>query len=250
MHVRLADESVCIGPPPAKDSYLNISALLAACEITGADAVHPGYGFLSENARFAEILGRAQASISSGRKPEHIRLMGDKIEAKRTAARLGIPVVPGSDGGVDVGRRGASRSRATSASRAGQGVGRRRRTRHEGRAHRGRPFRRACDRARRSQSRLRRRCRLSREIPASGRAISRSRCSATARAPPSTSASATARCSAAIRRSGRKAPRPRSTRRARPDRRDRRQGDARARNISASAPSSSCTRTASSISSR
>src|SRR6187455_2401193 len=99
MHVRLADESVCIGPPPAKDSYLNIPALLAACEITGADAVHPGYGFLSENARFAEIL--AEHSIHFiGPKAEHIRLMGDKIEAKRTAKSLGIPCVPGSDGGV------------------------------------------------------------------------------------------------------------------------------------------------------
>src|SRR2546421_10337905 len=99
MHVRLADESVCIGPPPAKESYLNIPALLAACEITGADAVHPGYGFLSENARFAEILGEHNVHFI-GPKPEHIRLMGDKIEAKRTARRLGIPVVPGSDGGI------------------------------------------------------------------------------------------------------------------------------------------------------
>jgi acetyl-CoA carboxylase biotin carboxylase subunit len=99
MHVRLADESVCIGPPAAKDSYLNIPALLAACEITGAHAVHPGYGFLSENARFAEILIEHDVQFI-GPKPAHIRLMGDKIEAKRTAKRLGIPVVPGSDSGV------------------------------------------------------------------------------------------------------------------------------------------------------
>jgi acetyl-CoA carboxylase, biotin carboxylase subunit len=99
MHVRLADESVCIGPPPARDSYLNIPALIAACEITGADAVHPGYGFLSENARFADILdGHKIAFI--GPKAEHIRTMGDKIEAKRTARKLGIPCVPGSEGGV------------------------------------------------------------------------------------------------------------------------------------------------------
>ena len=97
MHVRLADESVCIGPPPSKDSYLNIPALLAACEITGADAVHPGYGFLSENARFAEILAEHNLEFI-GPKAEHIRLMGDKIEAKKTAKRLGIPVVPGSGG--------------------------------------------------------------------------------------------------------------------------------------------------------
>ncbi|MET0925038.1 MAG: acetyl-CoA carboxylase biotin carboxylase subunit [Xanthobacteraceae bacterium] len=99
MHVRLADESVCIGPPPARDSYLNVPALLAACEITGADAVHPGYGFLSENARFAEILEEHNIHFI-GPKPAHIRLMGDKIEAKRTAKRLGIPVVPGSEGSL------------------------------------------------------------------------------------------------------------------------------------------------------
>src|ERR687885_1560302 len=100
MHVRLADESVCIGPPAAKDSYLNIPALLAACEITGADAVHPGYGFLSENARFAEILSDHNITFI-GPKAEHIRLMGDKIEAKSTSARLGIPTVPGSEGAVE-----------------------------------------------------------------------------------------------------------------------------------------------------
>jgi acetyl-CoA carboxylase biotin carboxylase subunit len=99
MHVKLADESVCIGPPPARDSYLNIPNLMAACEITGADAVHPGYGFLSENARFAEILGE-HAIAFIGPRPEHIRIMGDKIEAKRTATRLGIPCVPGSEGAV------------------------------------------------------------------------------------------------------------------------------------------------------
>src|SRR6201988_548963 len=99
MHVRLADESVCIGPPPSKDSYLNVPALLAACEITGADAVHPGYGFLSENARFAEILSDHNLEFI-GPKAEHIRLMGDKIEAKKTARRLGFPVVPGCDGAV------------------------------------------------------------------------------------------------------------------------------------------------------
>jgi acetyl-CoA carboxylase biotin carboxylase subunit len=99
MHVRLADESVCIGPPAARDSYLNIPALLSACEITGADAIHPGYGFLSENARFAEILEEHQITFV-GPTAAHIRMMGDKIEAKRTARRLGIPCVPGSDGGI------------------------------------------------------------------------------------------------------------------------------------------------------
>jgi acetyl-CoA carboxylase biotin carboxylase subunit len=99
MHVRLADESVCIGPPPAADSYLNIPALLAACEITGADAVHPGYGFLSENARFAEILEEHNITFI-GPTSQHIRLMGDKIKAKETAQKLGIPAVPGSEGAV------------------------------------------------------------------------------------------------------------------------------------------------------
>jgi acetyl-CoA carboxylase biotin carboxylase subunit len=99
MHVRLADESVCIGPPPARESYLNIPALIAACEITGADAVHPGYGFLAENARFAEVLSHHDIAFI-GPSAGHIRTMGDKIEAKRTAKRLGIPCVPGSEGGI------------------------------------------------------------------------------------------------------------------------------------------------------
>jgi acetyl-CoA carboxylase biotin carboxylase subunit len=99
MHVRLADESVCIGAPPAKDSYLNIPAIVAACEITGADAVHPGYGFLAENARFAEILEEHDITFI-GPTAEHVRLMGNKIEAKETVRALGIPVVPGSDGPV------------------------------------------------------------------------------------------------------------------------------------------------------
>ena len=99
MHVRLADESVCIGPPQAAESYLNIPRLLAACEITGADAIHPGYGFLSENARFAEILEEHNITFI-GPTSEHIRTMGDKIAAKDTAKRLGIPCVPGSDGAI------------------------------------------------------------------------------------------------------------------------------------------------------
>jgi acetyl-CoA carboxylase biotin carboxylase subunit len=97
MHVRLADESVCIGPPAARDSYLNVPALLSAAAITGADAIHPGYGFLSENAEFAEIV-EAHGIAFIGPSPAHIRMMGDKIEAKRTMARLGVPLVPGSDG--------------------------------------------------------------------------------------------------------------------------------------------------------
>jgi len=99
MHVRLADESVCIGPPASAQSYRNIPAIIAACEITGADAIHPGYGFLSENARFAEIVAEHGITFI-GPRPEHIRLMGDKIAAKQAVKGLGIPTVPGSDGAV------------------------------------------------------------------------------------------------------------------------------------------------------
>jgi len=100
MHVRLADEAICIGPPPAAESYLNIPNIISAAELSHADAIHPGYGFLSENARFAEIV-ELHNIVWIGPKPEHIRIMGDKIEAKRTAAKLGLPLVPGSDGPVE-----------------------------------------------------------------------------------------------------------------------------------------------------
>ena len=99
MHVRLADESVCIGPPAAKDSYLNIPNILSAASITGADAVHPGYGFLSENAGFAEKV-EAHGMTFIGPSPAHIRMMGDKIAAKTAMASLGVPLVPGSEGVV------------------------------------------------------------------------------------------------------------------------------------------------------
>ena len=99
MHVRLADESVCIGPAPASESYLNIPAIISAAEITGADAIHPGYGFLSENANFVSIVEEHGITFI-GPKAEHIRVMGDKIAAKQTVKKLGIPVVPGSDGAL------------------------------------------------------------------------------------------------------------------------------------------------------
>ena len=100
MHVRLADSAVCIGPPAAADSYLNVAAIISAAEISHADAIHPGYGFLSENAKFAEIV-EAHDIAWIGPKPEHIRTMGDKVEAKRTAGALGLPLVPGSDGAIE-----------------------------------------------------------------------------------------------------------------------------------------------------
>jgi acetyl-CoA carboxylase biotin carboxylase subunit len=99
MHVRLADESVCIGPPPAAQSYLNVPQIISAAEITGAEAIHPGYGFLSESARFAEIV-KEHGLVFIGPEPEQIRLMGDKIAAKQAVKSAGIPTVPGSDGGV------------------------------------------------------------------------------------------------------------------------------------------------------
>lgn len=99
MHVRMADENVCIGPPAGADSYLSVPALVAACEITGAQAIHPGYGFLSENAKFVQILEDHEITFI-GPTAEHIRMMGDKITAKDTMKRLGVPCVPGSDGGV------------------------------------------------------------------------------------------------------------------------------------------------------
>ena len=99
MHVRMADESVCIGPAPSTESYLSIPAIIAACEITGAQAIHPGYGFLSENANFVQII-EDHDLIFIGPTAEHIRVMGDKITAKETMIKLGVPVVPGSEGGV------------------------------------------------------------------------------------------------------------------------------------------------------
>ncbi len=100
MHVRLADESVCIGPAPSRDSYLNMQAILSAAEVCGADAIHPGVGFLSENANFAEMV-EEHGMTFIGPTPEHIRMMGDKITAKETVLELGIPVVPGSEGAID-----------------------------------------------------------------------------------------------------------------------------------------------------
>jgi acetyl-CoA carboxylase biotin carboxylase subunit len=100
MHVRLADESVCVGPAPSAKSYLNIPSIIAAAEITGAQAIHPGYGFLSENAKFADIVEKHGITFI-GPKADHIRMMGDKITAKEAIKSAGVPVVPGSDGGVD-----------------------------------------------------------------------------------------------------------------------------------------------------
>jgi acetyl-CoA carboxylase biotin carboxylase subunit len=102
LHVRYADDDVCIGPAVSKQSYLSISSIIAAAEITGADAIHPGYGFLSENAHFAEIVGECQLTFI-GPPPEAIRLMGDKARARETAKKAGVPIIPGSEGAVRTG---------------------------------------------------------------------------------------------------------------------------------------------------
>ena len=203
MHVRLADESVCIGPPPATESYLNIPSIVSACEITGAEAVHPGYGFLSENARFADILAAHDIAFI-GPSGDHIRMMGDKIQAKETAERLGIPVVPGSRGAVHDEGEAARIAADIGYPVHHQGGGGRRRARHEGRRAARRPA------ARASPWRRRRPARRSATMPSIWRSISairatsRCRCWATGRAGRCISASATARCSAATRRSGRR----------------------------------------------
>ncbi len=248
MHVKLADESVCIGPPAAKDSYLNIPAIVSACEITGAEAVHPGYGFLSENARFAEILTEHDIKFI-GPSAENIRTMGDKIEAKRTAKALGIPVVPGSEGGVanvedarkvarDIGYPVIIKATAGGGGR-GMKV-----ARNESdleiavTTHRRKP---------RPPSAMA--MSTSRSISKS-RVTSKSRCWVTARAMRCTSASVTVRCNAATRRSGKRLiPLPSmpssATRSAAVWR-----APCRSSAMKASAPSNSSTRTASSISSR
>ena len=148
MHVRMADESVCIGPPPAALSYLSMPNIIAACEITGAEAIHPGYGFLSENATFVQICEDHGLKFI-GPTSEHIRLMGDKITAKETMKNLGVPCVPGSDGGGADARGGAQGRRRDRLSGDRQGDRRRRRARHEARAVRGRDRHRLPDRARR-----------------------------------------------------------------------------------------------------
>ena len=129
-YVRLADESVCIGPAAARDSYLNMPAIISAAEVTDAEAIHPGYGFLAENADFAERVEKS-GFVFIGPRPESIRLMGDKVSAKRAMIEAGVPVVPGSEGALpddpEEIHAHCARSRL---SRHHQGIGRRRRARH------------------------------------------------------------------------------------------------------------------------
>ena len=171
MHVRLADESVCIGPPSAAESYLNAAAILSAAEITGAEAIHPGYGFLAENADFAQMVVE-HGFIFVGPDPQHIRMMGDKVTAKQAVAAAGIPTVPGSDGAVTDdadGDRGGPEDRLPGPD---QGGGRRRRPRHERGAQRGRARGRPAQHPQRGPRRLRRRAGLSREVSSTTRGTS------------------------------------------------------------------------------
>ena len=250
MHVRLADESVCIGPPPAAQSYLNIPQIIAACEITGAEAIHPGYGFLSENARFAEIVAEHGITFI-GPTPEHIRLMGDKIAAKQAVKSVGIPTVPGSDGAVgsDADAKaiadGIGYPVLIKAAAGGGGRGMKVAQTRRGIEHR------ACRRrARKPRPRSATTPSIWRNI-SNARATSKCRSSPTPTARSCIWASAIARCSAATRKCGKKHPRP-ALNAAQRDA-DRRRGDRRADQARLSRRRHDrvpVTRTANSISSR
>jgi acetyl-CoA carboxylase biotin carboxylase subunit len=136
LHVRFADEDVCIGPPRSLDSYLNVPAIISAAEITGADAIHPGYGFLSESAYLAEVCEACHIKFI-GPYPNVIRLMGDKARARRAMKKAGVPVLPGSDGPVQERRAGGQDCQGTRLSGDHQGGRGRRRTRHARRQQRG-----------------------------------------------------------------------------------------------------------------
>ena len=152
LHVTYADEDVCIGPPPSKGSYLNISSIISAAEITGADAIHPGYGFLAENAHFAEVLDECKIRWI-GPRPEVIRLMGDKAKARQTAKAAGVPVLPGSQEPLEDAEQAARARGRGRLSGDPQGVGGRRRARHADRPRRGRARRRSSRRPARRRRR-------------------------------------------------------------------------------------------------
>ncbi len=228
MHVRLADESVCIGPPAARASYLNVAAILTAAAITGADAIHPGVGFLSENADFAAMV-EEHGIVFIGPAAEHMRLMGDKVAARRAAVELGIPVVPGTPTMDDAGA-AAEAARAIGYPVLIKAAAGRRRARYAPGAR--------CGRARGALSRggggseslLRQRRASISSATWSGRATSRCRFWATAPAASSISASATARSSASTRSCSRRHRRRRSTQAERREHRPHRdRGDAEAR---------------------
>ena len=198
LHVRFADEDVCIGPPRSADSYLNVPAIISAAEITGADAIHPGYGFLSESAYLAEVCEACHIRFI-GPSPHVIRLMGDKARARRAMKKAGVPMLPGSDGPVDSEERAPQGRARPGLPGDRQGVGRRRRARH---AHRAGARASSAARCARRSARPRRRSASATSTSRStsrGRGTSSSRCSATTTATSCTSASASARSSAATR---------------------------------------------------
>ena len=198
LHVRFADEDVCIGPARSIDSYLNVPAIISAAEITGADAIHPGYGFLSESAYLAEVCEACHIKFI-GPYPNVIRLMGDKARARRAMKKAGVPVLPGSDGPVPGEEQAVKVAKELGLSGHHQGGGRRRRPRHARRPERRRAVRRRsrppCARPRRPSASATSTSRST----SSRRATSRSRCWATITATSCTWASASARSSGATR---------------------------------------------------
>ena len=208
LHVRFADEDVCIGPARSTDSYLSVPAVISAAEITGADAIHPGYGFLSESAYLAEVCEACHIKFI-GPAPNVIRLLGDKARARRAMKKAGVPVLPGSDGPVDSEEKAHKIAKDLGYPGHHQGRGGRRRPRHA------RDPRRQASCPSRSRPRSARRRRRSASATSISRSTSRtratssSRCSAITTAPSSISASASARSSAAIRSCSKKGPRSR-----------------------------------------
>ena len=198
LHVRFADEDVCIGPAQSAKSYLNVPAIISAAEITGADAIHPGYGFLSESAYLAEVCEACHIRFI-GPSPHVIRLLGDKARARRAMRKAGVPILPGSDGPVDSEEQGAQGRAGHRLPGDRQGDRRRRRPRHAHRAVGRRARDGPQDGAARSRGGLRRRRRVHREVHRSRRVTSNSRCSAITTAASCTWASASAPFSGAIR---------------------------------------------------
>ena len=250
-HVLLADESVCIGPPPSQDSYLNMPAIISAAEVTDSVGIHPGYGFLSENADFAERVEKS-GFIFIGPKPETIRMMGDKVSAINVMKAAGVPCVPGSDGplGDDAGRELPHRARHRLPGDH-QGLGRRRRPRHARRAQRSHAAQRHQRHAGRGAGGLRQRPGLHGEIPGEAAPHRVPGARRQLRQRRSTSASATARMQRRHQKVIEEAPAPGITPKQRKTMGERvRRGLPRRSATAAPARSSSCTRTTSSTSSR
>ena len=198
LHVRYADEDVCIGPARSADSYLNVPAVISAAEVTGADAIHPGYGFLAESAYLAEVCEACHIKFI-GPDPQVIRLMGDKARARRVMKKAGVPILPGSEGLIESEEKALKIAKEIGYPDHHQGDGRRRRPRHARRALGGRAAARVQDGAARGGGRLRRRRRLRREVRRIAAAHRVPGARRSLRQPACTSASASAPSSGAIR---------------------------------------------------